>query len=375
MISLIIYLIKFSISLSFVYAFYVVLLKRLTFYNWNRLFLLSYSIACFFIPFINLDQWLHLPENSNNMLQAIPPFNKLMPAATPHISYQIVIIFFVSGCAVVLLKLIMQFLSLRRINKNAVLLHHSNNIRIYSTDAGGSFTIGNNIYLDIAAHHSHKEIEKVLQHEMIHVKQKHWIDLLIGEMLCIVNWFNPSAWMMRASIRQNLEYIADRQVLQKGYDVKEYQYLLLKISASQHAGIAAHFSLSGLKNRIYMINKIKSARVHLSKFVLIFPLLLLLLFAFRTVNHSPVYTIGVFTDTIPSDSAKNNLLITTRDSLFIGVKEDSKKYKKPPKPPVPPIPPVQVKAPPPPPALPAKSAEPAEPAAPAPPPPIKEKNK
>jgi beta-lactamase regulating signal transducer with metallopeptidase domain len=152
-------------------------------------------------------------ENTNAALQAIPSFNQLVPAITTNNINQVIFIFFVIGCAAALLKLIFQFLSLQRIKTSAVLLHQEGKFRIYSTNAGSSFSLGNNIYLDTAANHSPDEIEKVLQHEMIHVKQRHWIDLLVGELLCIVNWFNPFAWLMRAAIRQNLEYIADRQVL------------------------------------------------------------------------------------------------------------------------------------------------------------------
>jgi len=385
MIDILTYLIKFSLSLSFVYAFYAIFLKRLTFYSWNRLFLLIYPIACLFIPFINIDRWLdHSDSDTSFVLNVIPAFNDIVPSNDANVIHKNIFIFFIPGAAVCLAKLVIQYLSYRRINKNAVLLHHSGSIRIFSTNAGSSFTLGNSIYLDTAVIDTSGDIEKVLQHEMIHVTQKHWIDLLAAELLCLVNWFNPFAWLLRVSIRQNLEYIADRQVLEKGYDIKEYQYLLLKISGMQHVGMAAHFSLAGLKNRIYMINKIKSARVHLAKFVLIFPLLLLLLFAFRTVNQSPLNAIGIFTDTIPPDTANDSLLIgVSSDSSMVSVNNlPTKKGRKSKKgrPPVPPVPAPPPAAPAPPPPAPEQpvppvpveskinSRAPEPPVAPAPPP-------
>jgi len=172
------------------------------------------------------------------------------------------------------------------------------------------FSFAGQIYINPDMH-SNEEMEKVIRHEMVHVNQKHTLDILFAEFICMINWFNPFAWLMRAAIRQNLEYIADQQVLQKGYDSKSYQYLLLKVSNLQPLSIAAHFSLSDLKNRINMMNKIKSARVHLVKFVFILPFVIMMLFAFRTVNPSPL--IGVFNtaDTIQPD--------TTKDSLQIGI--------------------------------------------------------
>src|SRR5688500_17065154 len=48
------YLTKASICIILVYLFYRIVLRPLTFYRWNRLYLLIYFLACFFIPFIDL---------------------------------------------------------------------------------------------------------------------------------------------------------------------------------------------------------------------------------------------------------------------------------------------------------------------------------
>ena len=407
--TLIVYLLKFSTALFVIYAFYAVLLRKLTFYKWIRFFLLVYSLACFIIPFINLDPLLQHTTVTPGVLKAIPPFNDLVPADSNVRQVRSIIFAFISaGSLICLAKLIMQVLSFRKIKRNAVLLHNAGNVRIYSSDAGCSFTLGNNIYINTAAH-SGDELEKVLQHELIHVRQRHWVDLIAGELLIIVNWFNPFAWLMRAAIRQNLEYIADQQVLQKGYDTKSYQYLLLKVSDQQSFRIAAHFSFTDLKNRINMMNKIKSARVHLVKFVFILPFVVMMLFAFRTVNPSPL--IGVFNtaDTIQPDTAKDSLQlgVITADTIIAASnnfsksiiytggeqlvviynnkskapmimtmkewnrnkKANEKKYGKLPEPPVPPVPPIPP-VPPVPPVAPVVTADPDVQVTPAPEPPV-----
>ena len=48
------YLLKLSLSLGIVYLFYQLLLRKLTFYNCNRFYLLGYTVLCFFIPLINI---------------------------------------------------------------------------------------------------------------------------------------------------------------------------------------------------------------------------------------------------------------------------------------------------------------------------------
>jgi hypothetical protein len=90
---------------------------------------------------------------------------------------------------------------------------------------------------------------------------------------------------LRRAIRQNLEFIADSKVLQAGMNKKEYQYLLLKVIGNNHFSIASKFNFSSLKKRIAMMNKMRTARVHILKFLFIMPLVAVLLIAFRTKQH------------------------------------------------------------------------------------------
>jgi len=78
--------------------------------------------------------------------------------------------------------------------------------------------------------HSENETKQILTHELTHVRQGHSFDVLAGELLSIVCWFNPASWLMKREIRQNLEFLADSNVLESGIDTKTYQYYLLQLS-------------------------------------------------------------------------------------------------------------------------------------------------
>jgi beta-lactamase regulating signal transducer with metallopeptidase domain len=61
-------------------------------------------------------------------------------------------------------------------------------------------------------------------------------------------WWNPAAWMLNKAMRDNLEYIADRKILEKGFNKKHYQYHLLRISQLTYSSsIVHHFNFSNLK--------------------------------------------------------------------------------------------------------------------------------
>lgn len=117
-----------------------------------------------------------------------------------------------------------------------------------------------------------REMQEILAHEKAHVAQKHSLDMLLSEFVCIVFWFNPAVWLLRHEIRQNLEFLADQDVMEAGYNRKNYQYHLLRLShQSAAAQIVNNFNVSQLKKRIIMMNKRKTSRAGLLKYALLVP--------------------------------------------------------------------------------------------------------
>lgn len=319
------YLIKFSISLALLYVFYKALLRSLTFYTWNRFYLLGYAILSFVIPFINVSGLFESNASAPvPLVQFVPALvdYQITPGSLPlvkqasfsqHTSInQWLLIMFCAGAIVMLVRLLLQYRSLNKIRKHAVLLSNATqSVQLFeTTEAVSPFSFGNAIYFN-GSLHSPEELQKIIRHEFVHVRQKHSVDILVGELLCILNWFNPFAWLIRHAIRQNLEFIADNDVLSNGLDKKEYQYLLLKVVGVPQYSIANNFNLSSLKKRIVMMNKNKSARLQLGKFLFVLPLMAVLLLAFRntsTPKHHriieksnvlmPLLTVGK--DTVPT---------------------------------------------------------------------------
>lgn len=117
-----------------------------------------------------------------------------------------------------------------------------------------------------------RELQEILAHEKAHVRQWHSVDMLLSEVICIVFWFNPAVWLLRYEIRQNLEFLADQKVVQAGYNRKNYQYHLLRLSHQSAAvQIVNNFNVSQLKKRIIMMNKTKTSRAGLLKYALLIP--------------------------------------------------------------------------------------------------------
>lgn len=301
---LFIYLLKLSVSLAVMYLFYQLLLRRLTFYNHNRWYLIGYSLLCFFIPLINISDVLEKNEAGNNGIVTIVPAvetytAKLSPDATlagalgDWTIWNWLMTLVVFGIALLLLRLVIQFFSFRVIKRKAELIA-DDQIKFYHVDKNIiPFSFGNSIFINQHLH-TEAELKEIIRHEFVHIKQRHTLDIIFSELLCILNWYNPFAWLIRKAIRQNLEFIADNKVVENGTDKKQYQYLLLKVIGNNHFSIASNFNFSSLKKRIAMMNKISSAKVHLIKFLFVLPLIAIVVLAFRKEEPSLKYAVIVY---------------------------------------------------------------------------------
>ncbi|MEZ5041958.1 MAG: TonB family protein [Saprospiraceae bacterium] len=131
--------------------------------------------------------------------------------------------------------------------------------------------------------------EKIIAHEIEHMRQWHSLDILLLEFLGILVWFSPLIWLYRRSLRMIHEYQADEAVLQTTQR-KIYGHLLIRQSMSgPPIAIANHFIHSQLKKRLTMMTKKKSTQRSLMKYAFIIPILALFLMAFApTKVYVPV---------------------------------------------------------------------------------------
>ena len=121
-------------------------------------------------------------------------------------------------------------------------------------------------------------LREVLIHEQAHVRGWHTLDILFSQVVCILFWWNPAAWLMRREVRMNLEFIADKAVadslspIPMGGALKAYQYRLLGFSLQTNvATIANNFNVLPLKRRIIMMNLRRTRRTGMVKYILFVP--------------------------------------------------------------------------------------------------------
>lgn len=123
---------------------------------------------------------------------------------------------------------------------------------------------------------SHPNLDIIVSHENIHVKEKHSLDILFTEILFMGQWFNPFAWLIKDAVKNNLEYKTDNEIA-KTNDPQTYQMAMVTLADKE--GVAPFLSAlngSQLKNRIMMMKKKTKNRYAFLKQLVFLPLLAIL---------------------------------------------------------------------------------------------------
>ncbi|HAK29745.1 MULTISPECIES: M56 family metallopeptidase [Sphingobacterium] len=274
--SLLTYIIQVNLLLGIIYLGYIGLLKGLTFYFLNRAYFLVGGLFAFLYPFLDLKSLFVQRGLNMGVVGEQISLYMMEPEVQQQLTLgRLVEIVFMAGAVLLLLKFVFQLLSLLRIHLNS----RSDQWRTYLFRNVlipiVPFSFLNKIYVN-KDQHLDAELKDIFKHEDIHVKGLHSLDILLFEMILVCCWYNPFVWLMRRAIRQNLEFLTDQQVLDKGIDKQTYQYSLLNVSKKgTSVGLSNQFNFKLLKRRIMMMNKKRSSKIELSKYAFLLPIFLL----------------------------------------------------------------------------------------------------
>ena len=273
------YFLKVNIAIALFYMFYRLVFYNDTFWTTRRIYLVFSILLAAVYPFISILGWFERQESIQAIMTSYVQLNEItvtaMPASLINIEnlllvvYGIVSLFF-------LVKMFVQLVSILRwkLKGEKLML---DGIEIMAIDGNITpFSFFTTIYMNPALHNEH-ETRQILTHENTHTRQWHSLDVILSELMTILFWVNPAAWLLKREIRHNLEFLADNSVLQSGIDSKNYQYHLLQLSYQVPENqLINRFNISPLKKRITMMNQQKTRKAGILKYSLIVPLALAL---------------------------------------------------------------------------------------------------
>lgn len=260
---------------------YDVFLKKETFFNWNRAYLLGTAIVSIVLPFIKIQSFKNVVPKDFVMVMPeaiignIPNADavqtvEITTAEASKFQSPWELLFYIGAAVALVIFMIKLIKIISLIYKNPK--YWNQNLRIVTllkSNTAFSFFY----YVFLGEYIKTADKPTILKHEAVHVNQHHTLDLLLFELFRIVFWFNPLIYMYQNRMASLHEFIADAEAVKSQNKNDYYQDLLSQIFETEKVSfINTFYKKSLIKKRIVMLSRTKSKQVQLIKYALLIPL-------------------------------------------------------------------------------------------------------
>jgi len=283
------YILEVTICWAGFYGLYALLLRKTTFFNANRLYLLGTLLLGLLVPLLELPT----PASEGDAppvvyyLQPITVGVEQLEATVTASAgrngfgyYALLKGLYWTGVLIAAGRLVYGLRQINRLYRRGRKERQPNYTLVRTNEPHLPFSFFGFLFWSDRLELAGEDYHTVLRHEQAHINGGHSLDVLLTELLCIFLWCSPLLYFYRRSLRTVHEYLADSVVLQTTRR-KKYGHLLLRQSQSgMQIALANHFLQSQLKQRIIMMTRHQSARSALLRYTLAIPLLVLFLLAF-----------------------------------------------------------------------------------------------
>ena len=274
------YIILAQLGIALLYILYKLFLSHDTFLRAQRYTLLGMVFFAYLYPLVNIDVLSnHALVVQDRMVQqgvGLPAI--AIEADYASASITLIDLYYI-GVVVGLSLLAIRVLSVLFVRKQCV-RRHIDGIDVYCSHRDiEPFSFGSNIFMNPHKYDAPTRSD-ILLHEMAHVKGMHTFDLLLGEIVVVLGWFNPFAWLLRYEMQLVVEYLADAVAVKRAHSAKDYQYHLLQVLQNRDdvSSLGTHFNHKMLFQRVKKINQSRSHYARGVAYVILLPAILLLLF-------------------------------------------------------------------------------------------------
>lgn len=272
---ILLYLVKSLLVGALLLGFYQLAMRRESFLLFNRFYLLVSAVLMIVLPLIGSIFPVELLASDKT--STLPVFTLPQVVITADslfspeqqktiinwaaIGYVIITLMMLGGLGFSIYRII-NFYSLatnaEKLDANIFLMHKE----------GSPFSFLGKVFIS-KRYINHPDLKSIIIHENAHIRQLHLVDLIVLELLSSIFWINPFFFIIKRALREVHEYLADREVIQKGAEPLSYQKLLFnEVSGNPQYIIANNFNLLTKKRIVMLIKKSrKSAAVRIGIFM------------------------------------------------------------------------------------------------------------
>jgi hypothetical protein len=270
-------------------GYYFMVLRNKKFHQYNRFYILSVFFLSFIIPLIKIQlDKLETQQAVVQFIYVLADYNAVMDKAVAAKGFQInwammAVAGYTMVSAFFLFSFVVALIRIRRLLRKYSINHLGDVYLILTNVKGTPFSFFKYIFWNEEIDLQSSTGQKILQHELTHVNEKHSIDNIIVQIMMIVGWFNPFFWLARKELNMIHEFIADKRSVDNGDAASLAEILLAATYPQQKFLLTNSFFFSPIKRRLQMITNNKNPRFSYMRRVIVLPLMtvVVLLFAFR----------------------------------------------------------------------------------------------
>ncbi len=273
------YLLKVNLYWVLFYGWYWLMLRNHTFFKLNRFFLVISLLLSLLLPLIEFPEIVTLAAPvHNNISGYYSSPQTVIQSADDQLHWETFAFVFYAGIAsCLLLKLLRGFYHLGLLIRNGERLQFENYTLVLLPESSpqspgaGSFSFFN--WLIVSSQDYDRNLDTIIQHETVHIRQFHSFDIILIEVLKILFWFNPVLWLYKSSIREVHEFLADEQAENRD------SYAAFLVSYAQKNSVAfitnQFFNASLLKDRVRMLYKNRTSNRLIYQYLVVVPVIIL----------------------------------------------------------------------------------------------------
>jgi TonB family protein len=322
-----IYLLKSAVWLTGFTLIYLVFLRNERFFFLKRIYLISGILVSLLFPLLTIHYQVELPA------PVTPSFDPALVSSQPASSIQLVPVIkefnlnyiiaglYIAGILFLAFRTGWHFRRLFNTIRKTKINNRGPAKLVRASEFPSSFSFFNYVFVNPSV--SETEVEEIMNHELVHVNQKHWLDLLLGEILRLIQWANPFAWIYTGFIRLNHEYLADEIALKSTSDPVVYKATLLnQMFRSPVISLSNSFNYSLNKKRFDMMKKIITSPYRKLKVLLVLPVFAIVFYAFAIPEYH--YADPAIVSKVEEMTIYQAPVIVQKEVKGIVLKEDGK---------------------------------------------------
>lgn len=230
----------------------------------NRFYLLSGLILALIIPFLTFNNYTPASKAVTKVLSNTAIFAGVTSSSNtvkqvPNYNFSLLLTIYFTVTAILFARFVINLSRISKTIRQNPVTQYKNAKIVLIEQEFTPYSFLKYIFVNKEIYTKGLVENEILTHELLHVTQKHSLDILFVEVIQALFWFNPCLPFYKKAIQLNHEFLADEAVAENCDNIKVYQHLLItKANQQPLSSLTSPLNYLVTKKRLIMMTKTTS---------------------------------------------------------------------------------------------------------------------